>query len=203
MSNSKFACPASPGDVLKFTRFGMLYDHYAVVVENGCIVHVTSLSEDLQSSDPCRSLCSSADTVEIKKVKFCDFAKETDKIQVESGNYKGKAPLPVPEIIERAHSKIGSKGYNVFTKNCEHFARWCRYGLEESSQIQNFVSTVVEGAYVLSGLKELRYTSCCGWHTVPKNFVVSFSSSSGASVGFDSAMGPSDYGMPFCAHCGR
>ena len=29
------------------------------------------------------------------------------------------------EVIRRAVSRLGEKGYNPATNNCEHFARWC------------------------------------------------------------------------------
>ena len=32
------------------------------------------------------------------------------------------------EIIERAESRIGEENYNLFSNNCEQFARWCRVG---------------------------------------------------------------------------
>ena len=39
------------------------------------------------------------------------------------------------ETVQRARSKIGKCGYNLFTHNCEHFAIWCKTGLTESTQL--------------------------------------------------------------------
>lgn len=39
------------------------------------------------------------------------------------------------ETVQRARSKIGKGGYNLLTHNCEHFAIWCKTGLNESSQL--------------------------------------------------------------------
>ena len=44
-------------------------------------------------------------------------------------------PYSRQSIVRRALSKIGSAGYNVFSRNCEHFANWCRYGREISRQV--------------------------------------------------------------------
>lgn len=44
------------------------------------------------------------------------------------------------EIVEKAILKIGEIGYNVLWKNCEHFAAYCRYGVDWSEQ----VSTVLK-----------------------------------------------------------
>lgn len=39
------------------------------------------------------------------------------------------------ETVQRARTKIGKGGYNLFTHNCEHFAIWCKTGLTESTQL--------------------------------------------------------------------
>ena len=35
-------------------------------------------------------------------------------------------PLPVDEILRRAHKSLGYEGYDLMFYNCEHFAHWCR-----------------------------------------------------------------------------
>jgi len=32
------------------------------------------------------------------------------------------------EILTRAYSRLGEKGYNLFNNNCENFVNWCRSG---------------------------------------------------------------------------
>lgn len=39
------------------------------------------------------------------------------------------------DVLARAHSKIGTGGYNGFDNNCEHFARWCKTGDHASAQV--------------------------------------------------------------------
>jgi hypothetical protein len=39
--------------------------------------------------------------------------------------YKGYFHFSYAEVIERAMSRVGEHGYNLFTWNCEHFATWC------------------------------------------------------------------------------
>jgi hypothetical protein len=46
------------------------------------------------------------------------------------------------EIINRANSRIGEKGYDLLTNNCEHFARWCVTGENVSYQIDNLPSKI-------------------------------------------------------------
>ncbi|XP_014674461.1 PREDICTED: lecithin retinol acyltransferase-like [Priapulus caudatus] len=38
-------------------------------------------------------------------------------------------------VIERAESRIGDGGYNLFCNNCEHFALWCKLG-ERAKKVQ-------------------------------------------------------------------
>mmetsp|Transcript_29140 Transcript_29140/g.32356 ORF Transcript_29140/g.32356 Transcript_29140/m.32356 type:complete len:208 (-) Transcript_29140:52-675(-) len=39
------------------------------------------------------------------------------------------------QVIERARSKIGSKDYSLFNRNCEHFAMWAKTGECFSTQV--------------------------------------------------------------------
>jgi hypothetical protein len=47
-------------------------------------------------------------------------------------------------------SQIGTqKGkYDLVFHNCEHFARWCKYGVAESRQVQHAVTGLAIGASV-------------------------------------------------------
>ncbi|MBR2207235.1 MAG: lecithin retinol acyltransferase family protein, partial [Synergistaceae bacterium] len=47
------------------------------------------------------------------------------------------------ETVARARGELGKKGYNLVTNNCEHFAIWCKTGLQESSQV-NQVLDIIE-----------------------------------------------------------
>lgn len=39
-------------------------------------------------------------------------------------------------VVDRARSRLGEEGYELFDNNCEHFAVWCKTGLAESTQVQ-------------------------------------------------------------------
>ncbi len=41
----------------------------------------------------------------------------------------------VDEIVQRAMSQVGRRGYNLLYDNCEHFARWCVTGKAHSVQV--------------------------------------------------------------------
>ncbi|MEB3312110.1 MAG: lecithin retinol acyltransferase family protein [Snowella sp.] len=51
----------------------------------------------------------------------------------------------LPEIVvERAQSRLGEQKYNLLFNNCEHFANWCKTGLNESGQIRDFLPFVTQ-----------------------------------------------------------
>ena len=39
-------------------------------------------------------------------------------------------------VVQRAESRLGENGYNLFGNNCEHFATWCKTGRQESQQVE-------------------------------------------------------------------
>jgi hypothetical protein len=49
--------------------------------------------------------------------------------------------LAPQEVAERANSKLGQSGYNLYANNCEHFARWCATGVHKSSQVNAMNAT--------------------------------------------------------------
>ena len=38
-------------------------------------------------------------------------------------------------VIERAESRLGERSFHVLVHNCEHFATWCKTGINNSEQI--------------------------------------------------------------------
>ena len=111
-----------------FVRKKGAYKHYAVNVGDGYIIHATSVSDERVGIGDVLGCCSTSSNIAmIKKEKYRDFVKPGDEVRVENGTWKGRAPLPVKEIIARAHKECGKRDYSVLWNNCEHFARWCRY----------------------------------------------------------------------------
>ena len=50
------------------------------------------------------------------------------------------------ETVARARSRLGQRGYNLLLNNCEHFAIWCKTGLEKSEQVDSFLDGVFKVA---------------------------------------------------------
>jgi hypothetical protein len=61
---------------------------------------------------------------------------------------------PPNVVVERAESKVGEAGYNLFNNNCEHFAVWCKTGIKECYQIKDIreSSLLMSGLLLLPGL---------------------------------------------------
>ncbi|XP_031557103.1 phospholipase A and acyltransferase 3-like [Actinia tenebrosa] len=160
-------CPGKPGDLVVFIRKKGAYRHYAVNVGDGYIIHATSVSDERVGSFDVLGCCSTSSNIAmIKKEKYSHFKQQGDKVRVEDGSWNDKPPLPVEEIIERAQSKIGVRDYSVLFNNCEHFARWCRYGEESSDQVDGLIRGVAAfGAFgaiaadVIAGKRKTRHAS--------------------------------------------
>ncbi|HEY9301932.1 MAG TPA: lecithin retinol acyltransferase family protein [Phormidium sp.] len=46
----------------------------------------------------------------------------------------------VPDVVvHRAESRLGERKYNLLFNNCEHFANWCKTGVNYSQQVINFI----------------------------------------------------------------
>lgn len=74
------------------------------------------------------------------------------KVEINNSKDRKCQPRSPHEIVEEAIKKIGDIGYNVLWKNCEHFAAYCRYGVNWSEQADKFLGAVVAtGAVVLLG----------------------------------------------------
>ena len=51
------------------------------------------------------------------------------------GDTIGEGLSYMKETVRRARERVGEEEYNLIFKNCEHFALWCKTGVEESTQV--------------------------------------------------------------------
>jgi hypothetical protein len=99
------------------------YQHYGVYIGNGNVIHFASLEG--QDVSPENGIIH-----ETNLEKFLNGR----ALQIDTSV---KNNFSDNEIIQRARSRLGDKGYNLFTNNCEHFARWCVTGEHISYQVIN------------------------------------------------------------------
>lgn len=66
------------------------------------------------------------------------------------------------ETVIRAESQLGMIGYNLFTRNCEHFVNWAKFGTKHSTQINQSIETVITTTGLILGLINGIATSSTG-----------------------------------------
>ena len=128
------------GDLIEFkNRWG--YNHWAVYVGNGEIVHYAPTRAcGTKAEIICEYL---DDYIRRKSSKLSYGKKELGVLDglLHDEIYNGK------EVARRALSKVGEEGYDLVFKNCEHFAKWCKYDTPISEQVEDKVKrgTIVAG----------------------------------------------------------
>uniref|UniRef100_U3K025 LRAT domain-containing protein n=1 Tax=Ficedula albicollis TaxID=59894 RepID=U3K025_FICAL len=121
-----------PGDLIEIKR--EYYDHWALYVGDGYVIHVTPIDEN---SPPMSAGSVKLVTrkVEVKKELLEETAGK-DNWRVNNKYDPYRKPFPVEEIIRRAESQIGKVVlYQLFYQNCEHFVTEVRYGEAVSEQV--------------------------------------------------------------------
>ena len=122
-------CGLQVGDLVEFDR--IVYKHWAVYVGDNKIVHYNKVGKVGEI------VCEDIDSYISDFVLFRRAKKKKmgimNRIVHESPHFSGK------QVAERALSKLGMTSYNLLFKNCEHFAKWCKYNVPMSEQIENGV----------------------------------------------------------------
>lgn len=106
----------SPGDHIRVWRGA--YHHHGIFVGQNAVVHFT----DVRNSKVGAS------------VRRCTLTAFERGGAVERVAYRQS--LPARQVVRRALSQLGRRGYSVLSNNCEHFARWCKTGEHASEQVR-------------------------------------------------------------------
>lgn len=94
------------------------YTHHGIDCGDGTVIHHPGgLNQKIHASISRTSMASFASGKEVLVRKY------------------GRCDSP-DMVIARAESKLGKSGYNLFDNNCEHFATWCKTGMEDSEQVR-------------------------------------------------------------------
>ncbi|KAF0882521.1 HRSL5 acyltransferase, partial [Crocuta crocuta] len=127
-----------PGDLIEIFRIG--YEHWAIYVEDDCVVHLAPPSEEFEAGS-ITSVFSNRALVKYSRLEDvlhgCSW-KVNNKLD---GTY---LPLPVDRIIQRTKKMINKiVQYSLIDGNCEHFVNDLRYGVSRSQQVEH---ALMEGA---------------------------------------------------------
>jgi hypothetical protein len=92
------------------------FQHHGIDCGDGTVIHYTGEIGSKQDAD-------------VRRTSIMIFSDATEvKIKVYA------AAHPPEDVVVRAESRLGEKSYHILWNNCEHFARWCKTGDQESEQ---------------------------------------------------------------------
>ncbi|XP_023042324.1 phospholipase A and acyltransferase 5 [Piliocolobus tephrosceles] len=136
-----------PGDLIEIFRIG--YEHWAIYVEDDCVVHLVPPSEEFEVGS-ITSIFSNWAVVKYSRLEDvlhgCSW-KVNNKLD---GTY---LPLPVDKIIQRTKKMVNKiVQYSLIEGNCEHFVNCLRYGIPRSQQVEH---ALMEGGRLLEQLFQL------------------------------------------------
>ncbi|XP_055466601.1 phospholipase A and acyltransferase 5 [Psammomys obesus] len=127
-----------PGDLIEIFRVG--YEHWAIYVENDCVVHLAPPSEEFEVG----SITSVFSNQAIVKYSRLEDVLHGCPWKVNNKLDETYLPLPVDKIIQRTKNMINKiVQYSLIEGNCEHFVNDLRYGVPRSQQVEH---VLVEGA---------------------------------------------------------
>ncbi|OBS81538.1 hypothetical protein A6R68_20271 [Neotoma lepida] len=120
-----------PGDLIEIFRIG--YEHWAIYVEDDCVVHLAPPSEEFEVGS-ITSIFSNRAVVKYSRLEDvlhgCSW-KINNKLD---GTY---LPFPVDKIIQRTKNMINKiVQYSLIEGNCEHFVNDLRYGAGEGASLR-------------------------------------------------------------------
>ncbi|XP_050960327.1 phospholipase A and acyltransferase 1-like, partial [Labeo rohita] len=117
------------GDLIEIFRDG--YQHWAIYVGVGYVIHVVS---DSEHADTGASKKSKKDgNVTVKKEKLQDVV-GNDEYRINNHLDEKYNPLPIEEILQEAEHFVGREfPYDLLLRNCEHLATLLRYGSQVKS----------------------------------------------------------------------
>uniref|UniRef100_A0A8C8R7U4 LRAT domain-containing protein n=1 Tax=Pelusios castaneus TaxID=367368 RepID=A0A8C8R7U4_9SAUR len=125
------------GDLIEIFRLG--YQHWAIYVGHGYVIHLAPPSEYAEAGFSSFMSLQASQAV-VKKDRLWVVA-GSDKYRVNNKYDRRFSPQPVTKIVWEAESLVGhTMTYNVTSKNCEHFVTNLRYGVARSDQVCSSVA---------------------------------------------------------------
>ncbi|XP_050815105.1 phospholipase A and acyltransferase 2-like [Gopherus flavomarginatus] len=140
----------NPGDLIEISRFG--YQHWALYVGNGYIIHL-ALPSEYAGAGSSSIMSVLTNLAVVKRERLRDIA-GGDWYRV-NNKYDGRcSPLPVSKILMEDESLVGQKmQYSVTSENCEHFVTKLHYGQPMCDQLR--ADAMVAGVVGIVGVRVL------------------------------------------------
>ncbi|XP_051515033.1 phospholipase A and acyltransferase 3-like isoform X2 [Myxocyprinus asiaticus] len=136
MASTTYNAKPEPGDLIEIFRVG--YQHWAIYVGDGYVIHLAPPSEHAQAG--AYSMMSVLyDKAIVKKEELWSVVGD-DKFSINNLLDDKYEPRTFRDIIQEAQSLLGKElPYCVFRGNCEHFVTELRYGKPQSRQVRKAV----------------------------------------------------------------
>uniref|UniRef100_A0A8D2H9I8 LRAT domain-containing protein n=1 Tax=Urocitellus parryii TaxID=9999 RepID=A0A8D2H9I8_UROPR len=121
------------GDLIEIFRG--TFEHWAIYVGKGYVVHLTSPSEAAGPS--VSGLGSVLGNRAIVKKELLSVVAGGNKYRVNNKNDNKYEPQPPDKIVQQAEEMVGKYiRYSLTENNCEHFVNKLRYGVSRSDQVR-------------------------------------------------------------------
>ncbi|CAL8264255.1 unnamed protein product [Lota lota] len=133
MAPTLYDVKPEPGDLIEIFRGS--YQHWAVYIGDGFVVHLAPPSEvpGAGANSMMSVFCEGA---LVKQDELWDVV-GTDKWQINNLLDDQYEPRPAHTVVREARALVGAElSYCVFQRNCEHFATELRYGKAHSRQVR-------------------------------------------------------------------
>uniref|UniRef100_A0A9J7XDD8 LRAT domain-containing protein n=1 Tax=Cyprinus carpio carpio TaxID=630221 RepID=A0A9J7XDD8_CYPCA len=131
------------GDLIEIFRGR--YQHWAIYVGDGYVIHVVTASGH-SNSGTSSVTTGKGGNVTVKKEKLQDVA-GNDKYRISNRLDNSYEPYPIEDILKEAESLVGKEfPYNLLLNNCEHFATLVRNGIPHSQQVEEAKNFLTEQA---------------------------------------------------------
>lgn len=141
----------NPGDHLAWHR-NLGYWHHAIVVRCSNICDATV--KVIHYAEPNSKSKHKGEVVE----EWIDLREHHNGLY--RMEYHPQSVYSSDVVIKRGRLRLGEVQYSVTSNNCEHFARWCKTGVQKSEQVESMFATlkrVGHKSLVKVGEKAARY----------------------------------------------
>lgn len=143
--------PPQKGDVIFCNRALHTYRHFGIYIGNNQVIHFAKVGENFNIIKSSLDEFCKGDNVYV--MTFPEKYNPGDKSVIMhflrgmlmEEDYRVRTP---EETVARAESCLNKEGihddgYNVVFNNCEDFAIWCKTGVYESKQVNNFIDNFI------------------------------------------------------------
>ncbi|XP_019346637.1 phospholipase A and acyltransferase 3 isoform X1 [Alligator mississippiensis] len=138
-----------PGDLIQIFR--STYDHWAVYVGYGYVVHMAPQGQAAEAGFS--SLFSVLTDKAVVRRDPLWIVTAADRYQVNNLHDTDMPARPREDIVRDAEAQVGQVlSYSITSQNCEHFVTQLRYGVPCSDQVRDAVTAGAAGVALLGVL---------------------------------------------------